>query len=188
MADLDYSAAGVPVRDDLRAAHDALWEHVRAPGTWWSGAERVAIVAESRTALQCALCRSRKVALSPNAVAGRHDAHGVLPEAAVEVIHRLRTDPGRLSRAWYEQIRTAGLSEGHYVELVALVAMTAGVDTFARALGIAAFALPTPEPGEPSRARPAGAKPNGAWVPALAAADAQGSEADLYGGAAAAPN
>src|SRR5262249_26395089 len=128
MSEIDYSAAGVPIRQDLHAAHGALWEHVGAPGTWWSGAERVAIVAESRAAEHCALCRERKAALSPQTVAGQHERSAALPAAAVEVIHRLRTDPGRLSRAWYEQIRAAGLSEEQYVELVALVAMAAGVD------------------------------------------------------------
>lgn len=188
MVGIDYSAAGVPIRDDLRDAHRALWEHVRAPGSWWSGAERVAVVAESRAAQRCPLCQARKDALSPHAIQGRHESSGALPDAAVEVIHRLRTDPGRLSRAWYEQILAAGLSEAQYVELIALVAMAAGVDAFARALGIEAFALPDPQPGRPSHYRPAAATSHGAWVPTLAAADVQGSEADLYGGAPLAPN
>ena len=109
MVEIDYSAAGVAVRDDLQEAHRALWQHVRSPGSWWSGAERVAVVAESRAAEHCSLCRTRQQALSPNAVQGRHESAGALSDTALDVIHRLRTDPGRLSRAWYEQIRAAGI-------------------------------------------------------------------------------
>jgi alkylhydroperoxidase family enzyme len=188
MAGLDYSAAGVAVREDLEAAQRLLWERLRAPGTWWSGAERIAAAAESRAAESCSLCKARKQALSPNAVQGRHDGGKTLPEVAVDVIHRLRTDPGRLSRAWYDRVLASGLDEGTYVELVAVVAMTAGVDFFARALGIAPFPLPEPLAGEPSRYRPPTAKPNGAWVPTIAGADAAGSESDLYAGLAIVPN
>ena len=58
--ELDYGRAQVPVRKDLVAAHRFLLDHVRSPGTWWTGEERVAIAAESRQAARCALCRSRK--------------------------------------------------------------------------------------------------------------------------------
>src|SRR5262249_6937941 len=39
-SELDYSAAGVAVRDDLRAAHRLIWEYIRKPGNWWTGAQR----------------------------------------------------------------------------------------------------------------------------------------------------
>ena len=71
---LDYSAAGVEVRGDLRAAHRAVLDHLRRPGSWFSGAERIAVAAESRRASECPLCGERKVALSPEQVAGEHEA------------------------------------------------------------------------------------------------------------------
>src|SRR5438552_2311154 len=57
MTDLDYSLAGVPVRDDLRPTHRAFLEHLRASGTWWSGAQRVAWgpIIEERTGPQADL-------------------------------------------------------------------------------------------------------------------------------------
>ena len=45
MNELDYSAAGVPIRDEVRAAHRHIWEFIGTPGNWWTGAERVAIAA-----------------------------------------------------------------------------------------------------------------------------------------------
>ena len=184
----DYSAAGVPVRDDIRRSHRALWEHVAAPGTWWTGAERVAIAAESRQAVGCGLCRERKEALSPGAVRGEHDTYGELPTLVVDVIHRVRTDAGRLTRDWFEGVIAAGLTAAEYVELVGVVTMVAGVDFFARTLGVPPLPLPEPLPGAPARHRPVSARPGVAWVPMIAPEDASGPEADLYGGSPFAPN
>ncbi|MDG2304256.1 MAG: hypothetical protein P8R42_06290 [Candidatus Binatia bacterium] len=44
------------------------------------------------------------------------------------------------------------------MELVGVVTIIAGVDYFARALGVPRAELPAPKPGEPSRHRPAGAR------------------------------
>jgi hypothetical protein len=64
----------------------------------------------------------------------------------------------------------------------------AGLDYFARALGIAPLPLPAPLPGAPSRHRPAGARAGTAWVPMVSPEDATGPEADLYGDAEVVPN
>jgi hypothetical protein len=93
-----------------------------------------------------------------------------------------------LSRAWHDEILAGGLGDAAYVELVAITAETAGADFFARALGTDPLPLPDPLPGEPSRRRPAAAKPNGAWVATIAGTDAAGDEADLYAGLAIVPN
>jgi hypothetical protein len=175
---IDYSAAGVAVREDIRAAHRDLWEHLRSPGTWFDGATRLAIAAESRQAARCALCRERREALSPAAVQGSHETLGVLSPLLVEAIHRIRTDAGRLTREWLERVIAGGSTDAEYVEVVAIVTMLAGVDFFARALGIAPFSLPAPVTGEPSRRRPAAARPGGAWVAMIAPEDA---DPDLYG-------
>jgi hypothetical protein len=180
MAELDYSAAGVAVRDDLRAAHRAIWAFVSAPGSWWTGAQRVAIAAEARRADECAFCRERKAALSPHAVSGEHDAAAVLPAHVVDVVHRIRTDPGRLSRAWFESVIAGGIAAAAYVELVAVVSLVSGVDFFCRSLGLPPHALPSPRPGQPSGYQPAGAKSGTAWVAMVAPEDAVGPEADLY--------
>jgi hypothetical protein len=186
--EIDYSAGGVPIREDLAAAHRFLLDHVRSPGSWWSGAERIAIAAECRAAADCALCRERKAALSPNAVRGEHDSLGKLPEPVIEVIHRIRTDPARLSRTWFDSVVPAVLDEARYVELVGVVTLFTGMDYFARTLGSPPFPLPDPLPGEPSRRRPSSARAGAAWVAMIAPEDADGPEADLYGGAPFVPN
>jgi len=185
---VEYKDARTPVRDDLREAHRFILDRVHSPGTWWTGVERVAIAAEAREAVRCALCRKRRRSLSPGAVRGRHDGPHILPENVVDAVHRIRSDPARLSRSWFDGVIAGGLEVTRYVELVSVTSVMAGLDYFARALGVAPLPLPAPLAGEPSRHRPAGAKQSGAWVPMIDPADAAGPEADLYGGGDFVPN
>lgn len=188
MAGPDYSAADVPVRSDLQESHRFILDRLSSPGTWWSGAERIAIAEETLAAADCGLCRERKAALSPAAGSGDHAGPGSLPPAVVDLIHRVRSDPARLSKGWFESVVGDDLEIEPYVELIGVVTVTAGMHYFARALGIPPFELPAPKPGEPSRYRPASAKPGPAWVPMIDPAEAAGDEADLYGDAAFIPN
>ncbi len=179
---LSYEAAPLHVREDLEAAHQRAWQHIAAPGTWLDGARRLAIAAEARQAPHCTLCTSRQEALSPSAVDGTHDSLGDLPQAVVEVIHRIITDPGRLTERWYRQTLDRGVSDTEYVETLGVVAHLVAIDTFARGIDIEAPPLPEPVDGEPSRVRPQGAKAGAAWVPWIAPEDVTAAEADLYGG------
>jgi len=150
MTTISYAAASTPVRADLVEAHEKLWQNLAEPGTWWTGAERVAIAAEVRKAWTCTLCTDRKAALSASAVDGQHDTHGVLPSPVVEMIHRVTTDPGRLSKDWYERLSAEGVEDTHYVEALGVVVRTVSVDSFCRGLGIPSHALPTSVPSSPS--------------------------------------
>ena len=96
---ISYAHAPGPVRDDIIAAHAVAWDRIANPGTWFDGATRVAIAAETRNAPHCALCARRKQALSPFGIDSRHASLGTLPERMVEQIHRIVTDPGRLMPA-----------------------------------------------------------------------------------------
>ncbi len=196
MQAISYSAALVPVRDDFAAAHTRFWQRLASPGAWWTGAERVAIAAEVRHARHCVLCQERQKALArlrrrrasspctPAAVEGHHDHRGVLPDAAVEVIHRVVTDPGRLSWQWFEKTLAAGLSAEQYVEIIGTLVAMVSIDSFCRGIGVPLHPLPEPQPGAPSYYRPPGAMQEDAWVPMIPVDRATGAEADLYGGQA----
>jgi hypothetical protein len=174
-----YASAPMKIRDDLAAAHTRAWERLGRPGTWWDGAQRIAIAAETRHAPSCELCRRRKEARSPAAIEGEHDSFGVLPKIVVEVVHRVRTDPARLSEGWFRRVIAAGLTEEQYVETVSIVAHVVAIDTMARGLGFDLLLLPQPEQGSSSRYRP-GAKPGDAWVPWLEPGDLTEQEAGIY--------
>ncbi|MDP6255488.1 MAG: alkylhydroperoxidase-related (seleno)protein, partial [Alphaproteobacteria bacterium] len=111
MTEIVYQDLPWPVREDITAAQARTWEKLAQPGTWLSGAERLAIAAEARHAQDCQLCWERKDALSPEAVRGSHDTLSQLSALEVEQIHRIRTDPGRLSRAWFLGLLEAGMVE-----------------------------------------------------------------------------
>lgn len=184
-----YASSGYPVRDDLETAHRETWRRLAGPGTWWTGVERLAIAAETRRAWDCALCAQRKAAVSPFAVEGTHDAGRDLPPDVVDVVHRIVTDPGRLTRSWCRGVIEAGLSEPRYVELVAVVVKTVALDVFPLAIGAERLPLPEARPGEPTRTAPDTARDDGAWVP-LVPAGPEGGEAGrtLYGEREMVPN
>ena len=178
---IGYETADVPVREDLTAAHRRAWDRLRRPGTWWTGAQRVAIAAEVRRAAGCALCAARRPALSPYTVPGPHAATEELPAPAVDAVQRLTTDPGRLTRAWFDGLAAGGLSDAEYVELVGVVGTVVSIDSFCRGLAVPLHPLPEPLDGEPTRARPLAARLDGAWVPMLPNGHHPGAESDLWG-------
>ena len=167
MSELTYEQAPVPVRDALTAAHRRAWARLAAPGTWLTGAERTAIMAEVRHVPQCALCRQQKAALSPYAIDGAHNHLGALPEVQVDVIHRVISDPGRLTPDWFASVTGDRLSVERYVETIGVLAQTVAIDTFARGIGQDPLPLPKPVAGEPSGYRPEGIRQEEAWVPWL---------------------
>jgi len=170
----------LPIREPLARERERAWRRLAEPGTWWKGAERLAIAAESRLAHACALCRARKEALSPYTVEGAHETGGALPPAAVEAIHRLTTDAGRLTRKWLAGLLAEGLPEEQYVEIAHVVAVITALDTFDAALGLPRRALPAAVPGEPTRRRPAGATRDLAWVSTVAPEALEPGDVDPY--------
>ena len=170
-----YEKSNLAVRADIVQAHNIAWSRIAKSGAWLDGATRIAIAAETRHAPQCALCRRRKEALSPYSIAGQHDGLGALPERVVEQIHRIVSDPGRLTRKWFDGIIASGTTDVEYVEIVGVIATIVSIDTFCRAIGVPPHALPTPVPGEQHRRRPRTAHQRGeAWVPMIHPKDLEG--------------
>jgi hypothetical protein len=174
MTKLEPLAAGA-------AAIEEGWGELGRAGTWWTGAERVALAAETRAARSCAICAARRAALSPRATEATHAAGRGLDAAVVDATHRLSSDPGRLTVRWLEEQVAAGVAEEAVVELVAIVSFVAMADTLDVAVGAPERALPAPAPGEPSRARPPGLEKGCAWVPTVDPARAEGPVAAVYG-------
>jgi len=180
MAYFDYGNCEVPIREDIPAAYQAYWEKLRRPGTWWTGAERIAIAQETRNALTCAFCAERKKALSPYAFKGEHEQCGGLPERAVDAVHRVITDQIRITQAYVDDNDANGLSKGAYVELVGVTVAVFSIDEFHRALGLPVEELPSPVSGEPSGYRPEMLADDIGFVPTVPSEGAIGNEADLW--------
>ncbi len=160
-----YEDTRYPVSAEVIERHDEAWRLIAAPGAFWNGAERVQIVAETRAATACMLCERRKAALSPFAVDGEHDSVSDLPPVLIEMIHRMRTDPGRYTRTVFDGVLAAGISRERYIEAVSVVNATVIVDTMHAALGLPLPDLPTPEPGPPTGQAAPDVVDDGAWVP-----------------------
>lgn len=179
-----YTDSPFLIRRDLVEAHRYAWGEIARAGSWWSGAQRTAIAAETRQARNCAFCAQRKAALSPHAVSGGHDPVSTLPPAAVEAIHQIATDPARLTKRWYEQLLDDAFTDAHYVELVGIVVTAVCIDAMHQALGLPLEPLPSPVDGEPSKQRPITATlSDQAWLPMISPQSAHGTtEEDLYPG------
>ena len=175
VTDITYTHLDWPVRSEILRAHQRQWARLAKPGTWLTGAERVAVAEEVRRAPHCTLCIDRKNALSPYTIKGNHDSAGALPDVMVEQIHRIVTDPGRLTRSWYESLIDAELTPESYVEVLGCVATTVAIDTYCRGVGLDPWPLPDALPGNPTRSRPP-ATVNMAWVPTLTRDLASGTE------------
>ncbi len=187
----DYTtiSSALPVREDIGAAHRRYWQRLAEPGGAFSGAERVAIAAESRVARHCALCRRRAAALSPNAEPdGTHASNQHLPAAATDAIHRIINDAARITADYVQDLAARGLDRAAYVELAGVVVTTFSIDEFHRALGLPLEPLPEPLPGSPTGYHAPQAVDGTGFVPMIPADATAGNEADLWPAGGRAPN
>lgn len=147
----------------IAEAQQAAIRAVAQPGDWLAGAQRIDVWRQARDAATNELDQRRRAALSPSAVSGTHGPTEHLAAAAVEVAHRVASDPGRLTRAWAQQ-QIAELGEEVYTEIVGLTAIVSVVDRYHHAIGDPLPDLPAAQPGEPRRVRPGDVGDIGAWV------------------------
>ena len=157
----------LPVRDNVRQSHQAGLDQIASPGTWFTAAERFAIVSEARHASTCPLCVARKHAISPYIVDGGHDSATDLAVDIVEVIHRLVTDSGRLTERWFSDITGRDLSAEMYIEIVGVVATSIVIDSYSVALACELATPSQPIDGDPSKLSNSQVFNGGAWVPML---------------------
>ena len=167
-----YDDCGWSIPERIQSAHIRSWQRLAAPGAWWTGAERIAIAAESRRAAAM--------------VDGEPDpgpASVALPEAAIHATHKLIGDLPNVSPEWYEEtISAAGMSDARYVELLGVLVHIWSVDEFHRALAMPLEPLPLPVAGDPSGHRPEGLEQRGSWPPTLAGDSLAPSEVDIFCG------
>ena len=138
----------LPLGSDYIEGLNREWETLAAAGTWWTGAERIAIAAVARAA--------------------RHGEN--LPEVdlaapAIEAAATLSARP-HVDGHWVQELTEQGLAAEQYVEILGIVARLAAVDSFTYGIGIAqSQPLPSPRHGEPSREPNPEAAMNGALAP-----------------------
>ena len=149
-----------PVDPEILTAFDNVWDGLATPGTWWTAAERVAIVAATRTSVPLPL---GEVTPDPGGLSDTVGPNG-LSALTREVVRRLAVDAGRISGDWAAAV-VDRLGPGRYVEMVALVVQTVPVDLLCDLLGRPHQDLPAPRAGGPSQVVPGGLGQGGAFVP-----------------------
>jgi len=166
------------VRADLRDAHERAWAELGQPGPFWTGPQRVELVATAR------LAWSATVALPPWVPAST--AQGVLPasracpDVAHDAVYRLARHAGTITRDWYGAMSDA-LGPLPYIELVALTCSAVAIDAFRRSAGLNPLPLPTPVDGAPTgTVAPELADAALNWVPVAAPADQTASVVQAF--------
>jgi hypothetical protein len=180
MALIEYTDFSLPIRKDLLKAHERCWSRLSEVGTWVDGNHKGSIAAEVRNAQKCSFCAEQKKAISPSSYNRSHSTLGVLNDNEVEIIHRIVSDPARLSKVWFDEVISKGIQQEQYVEMVGIIAMVMVIDTFTFALGIKEHNLPKPKPGKPTYYKSQGAKTKAAWVPIVEPEDVTESDGNLY--------
>ena len=141
------------------SAVEHAWTGLGAPGTWWTGSERLAIVEAIRAAeplpIGTPVPDLRSLPAKPDPV---------LSPVVTEVARRVAVDAGRIDAAW-AAVAIEALGPGRYTELVALAVTTVPIDLLCRLLGADPPPLPAAEGGEPSRIVPPGVADGEAFVP-----------------------
>ncbi|MFV2090623.1 MAG: alkylhydroperoxidase-related (seleno)protein [Pseudomonadales bacterium] len=188
-----YDASPYQIPDYKSDAHRAAWSYLAGPGSWWTGTQRLAIAQASRDSMDCPFCAERKQALSPLAIEGNHNGDpsltasslsvSSLPIKVLNAVHRITTDPARLTESWIQGLIDETFHHGHYVETVSIISTLISIDAFHRALGLALEPLPAAQPGQPDRYWPEGAAVDVAWVPMIYPANLSDKESDIYFGA-----
>ena len=170
-----YADSQYPVREDLDAVHAEQLDRLADPGTWGTGAQRLAVAREVRQA-----CYDADIQEQPEVTGPLSDVE--LPEAVCATIRQLAVAPKDFIEDSYEEARNAGLSDEEYVEIVGIVSRLTDLDVFARGIGVPLRPLPAAREGRPSRVRPRAARKEMAWVPTVPNLPEGGEEAaEIYG-------
>ena len=166
--------AELPVRPSMLEGMEREWGRLANAGTWWSGADRVALAAEARAAAEGMPSPSSNLA----------------PDVAA-MARRIMTHAHEIDRASVDALADQGVPLEAYTEMVGVIARLSAVDTAVRGMGSEPMPLPSPREGEPTRALLRDAKRRSAHVPMVGAAGAttalssvpaeDAAQADLHG-------
>ena len=180
MPEVSIERSNYHIREDLVNVHKEAWASLAGPGTWLTGAQRIAIVKGIREVLKGSKCAETQEALSPESVSIPNLNDGQLSNAQVELILRVVCDPGRLTKSWAKKILSFGMSEEEYIEIIGIIATVMILDTCTFGLGLPNTDPPAPKPGDPNRYKPPGSKVKAAWLPLVEPEDAVDADGPMY--------
>jgi hypothetical protein len=168
---------GVIVRDDLAEAHRLAWGHIAAPGSWWTGAQRVELACTALMAIADSEPVPPWVGVTST---GRLGSDLAAPTIAHDFVYRLTRHAGTITIDVYDVV-SGEVGALPYVELCGIVSTVAAVAHFCRDIGVPVPSLPAPADGEPTGARPERVvQPRYNWVPVAEPADKVAAVVQAY--------
>ncbi len=151
-------ATEIPIPKALDDAFAKEWSFLAAPGTWFSGGERVEIAAEARRAMTESLSDDRRGAQAvsgepsasrPERMAGEPAGEG-LPPALRDVVDMVASSSPLIDADWVAGLDERNVTLPAYAEIIGIASRMSAVDFFHRALGLPLPPLPEPQAGEPT--------------------------------------
>ena len=175
-----HEATDLQIRSDLTAAHAQVWEKLAAPGTWWSGSERLAVAEVVRSAL------SDTDPVPPwdsASKSGRLPNDSVINSELQDAVYRLALHAGTLTEQWYQKMRDAtGVTPQQWVEIIEVTIIVTSVLRFAQLAGVDQPEFPEPLEGHPTRQTQPSKPANHHWVPVVHLEDSTPELAPFYDG------
>ena len=95
-------------------------------------------------------------------------------------MHRVVTDSGRITRAWYDSVIGEDLTEDEFIEVLSIACITSGIDTFTHGIGVSSMVLSPCVSGKPDRKRPGGTMLGPGWTRTIAPEDAGPELGNFY--------
>ena len=120
------------------------WDAIASPGSSFTGTERVQL-----------------------ARAARGEATANVAASATAAARRIHDEPATITLEWLDAVRSDGLTDAAYVEVIGLVAQVRALDTFEFGVGRPQRPLPEPIDGQPATTEVAGATFDGGWIPTV---------------------
>ncbi|MDW3179595.1 MAG: hypothetical protein R8J94_19540 [Acidimicrobiia bacterium] len=145
----------LPVRPAMLDGMQREWDRLAAAGTWWTGADRVALAAEARAAAD-----------------HRPSPASVLAPEITAMARRIATTPHVIDRTSVDALHDQKVSLEAYTEMVGVIARLTAVDTAVRGMGSSPAPLPKPQEGVPTYAVVPDAKRRSAHVAMVGSAGA----------------
>jgi hypothetical protein len=136
------------IHAEINSAINNDWKRMARPGSFFTGAQRVAMATEAR--------RDRD---------GDPTGTGQLSPTVARVVRQVSVRPMDITHQWVDQAFSEGLTPLQYVEIIGLVSRLSAIDLFDFGIGSDQRPLPDPVAGEPTGAFDPAAQPNGAVVP-----------------------
>lgn len=149
---MSLSSAELDVSPGLAESLAPTWQLLGSPGATWTGAERVSMIAEARSARSGA------------------EPTGDLDPLTTRAVRTVASRPAEIRRGWVSDLVKDGLDHARYVELVGVVSRAVAIDTLLEALALEVEPLPEPLGGDPSDDIDGRARLGKAWVPMVGGA------------------